>query len=84
MKQRLSKVHMLGCPEVYPLILTDINMPEMDGIQMTIKIRKILSQSGNLQSLTSFIWAVTAMNDEAIKEHVQPEMLDGVSFKPLS
>jgi CheY-like chemotaxis protein len=38
-EKRLDKLHKFGCSEYYRLILTDINMPEMDGIQMTKRIR---------------------------------------------
>ena len=31
-ERRLKKLHKYGCSEYYQLILTDINMPEMDGI----------------------------------------------------
>ena len=31
-ENRMQKLHKFGCSEYYPLILTDINMPEMDGI----------------------------------------------------
>lgn len=31
-EKRLEKLHKFGCSEYYKLILTDINMPEMDGI----------------------------------------------------
>ena len=37
----MDKLHKFGCSETYKLILTDINMPEMDGIQMTKIIRKM-------------------------------------------
>ena len=30
--QRIEKIHKFGCSEIYSLILTDINMPEMDGL----------------------------------------------------
>ena len=31
-EERMNKLHKYGCSEYYSLILTDINMPEMDGI----------------------------------------------------
>ena len=31
-KNRIDKIHKYGCSEGYTLILTDINMPEMDGL----------------------------------------------------
>ena len=39
---RMNKIHKFGCREIYPLILTDINMPEMDGLQMTKIIRQLI------------------------------------------
>jgi CheY-like chemotaxis protein len=44
-EQRMEKLHKYGCSEYYKLILTDINMPEMDGIQMTKWIRHLYQQS---------------------------------------
>jgi len=37
----MERLHKFGCSEFYKLILTDINMPEMDGIQLTKKIRQL-------------------------------------------
>ena len=39
MCDRLKKIHKYGCRETYPLILTDINMPEMDGITLIKELR---------------------------------------------
>jgi CheY-like chemotaxis protein len=39
---RMNKIHKINCPELYPLILTDINMPEMDGLEMTKIIRELI------------------------------------------
>ena len=41
----MSKLHRYGCKEKYELILTDINMPEMDGLQMTREIREIYEEN---------------------------------------
>ena len=50
---------------VHELILTDINMPEMDGMVMASKIMNMLEDSGSKIN----IFAVTAMNDDFIKEN---------------
>ncbi len=39
---RMDKLHKCGCSSVYPLILTDINMPIMDGISLTRNIRQLI------------------------------------------
>ena len=39
---RFQKRHTANCKTFYPLILTDINMPGMDGFQMTKKIIEFL------------------------------------------
>jgi CheY-like chemotaxis protein len=41
----MEKLHKFCCKEYYRLILTDINMPEMDGIQMTKQIRDLLKEN---------------------------------------
>jgi CheY-like chemotaxis protein len=41
-ENRYEKLHRYDCSEKYQLILTDINMPEMDGIQMTKSIRSLI------------------------------------------
>lgn len=58
----------------FKLILTDINMPEMDGFEMSSKILEILSkkyQSNGGASEMQFvhIYAVTAMNESQIKDN---------------
>ena len=55
--------------EPYKLILTDINMPEMDGFQMAKEIMAILDSSRDLLSKEMTIHAVTAMNDDAIRSN---------------
>lgn len=57
----------------HKLILTDINMPEMDGFQMSDKILKIIrDRFRNVEpSQMTCIVAVTAMNDTQIREKYQ-------------
>lgn len=53
---------------MYTLILTDINMPEMDGLQMTKIIRKFVDDNRNSNTIDPVIWAVTAMNETEIED----------------
>ena len=53
MEQRLKKLHKFDCNEYYRLILTDINMPEMDGIQMTRIVRGLYKENERTSSPSS-------------------------------
>jgi CheY-like chemotaxis protein len=72
----MSKLHKFGCTDRYTLILTDINMPEMDGVMMTKRIREIYKDWNEIsQDLSRFtfgggkciIWAITAMNEDELE-----------------
>jgi two-component system, sensor histidine kinase len=71
-EQRLKKLHKFDCNEYYKLILTDINMPEMDGIQMTRIIRGLYKEnersssplSPPIASSTIKEYLMTGTNDE--------------------
>jgi CheY-like chemotaxis protein len=52
----------------FKLILTDINMPMMDGFQMSAEIQTIMEQMRIPSDKQSQIYAVTAMNDFQIKD----------------
>ncbi|CDW74581.1 multi-sensor hybrid histidine kinase [Stylonychia lemnae] len=86
-EERLRKVHNKGCFRLYQLILTDINMPEMDGLQMTKRIRKIIRDNVNLfnnNQPSCAIWAITAMNETELEDMISSENLNGVSVKPMN
>ena len=56
----------------YKLVLTDINMPEMDGFQFSKKYISLLklNNGGEIsEKEISQIYAVTAMNDDYIQEN---------------
>ena len=65
------------------MILTDINMPEMHGLQMSERIKKIISDQRRrlIRSevcMDTKIYAVTAMNDFQIGEVFQKYGVEAV------
>lgn len=70
---------------MYDLILTDINMPEMDGMVMSKQIHELLYKSTNTinEARNVKIYAVTAMNDEFIKENYKDFGIIEVIQKPI-
>jgi CheY-like chemotaxis protein len=84
---------------VHKLILTDINMPEMDGLQMSKVIRKYLKDQATaakkstslgitaLEQQSSYyetkIYAVTAMNEEHINDNYKQCGIEAVMSKPV-
>lgn len=71
--------------EPYKLILTDINMPETDGFQMTAQILQIVKDfykgADPLERVT--VYAVTAMNDSQIKDRHLKYGIKEVLTKPI-
>jgi len=65
----------------YPVILMDINMPVMDGIEATKKIRKY-EKDNNL--ISSKIIAVTANAIEGDEERFLKEGMNGYISKPVN
>ena len=62
-------------------------MPEMDGLQMTRIIRKMIDsefRENNYRYKYSYIWAITAMNEDDLEDKIDREILDGVSTKPMT
>jgi two-component system chemotaxis response regulator CheY len=49
--------------QTYDLICLDIMMPEMDGLEALIEIRKIESAHGNFNQRQSKVIIITALND---------------------
>ncbi len=71
---------------MYKLILTDINMPEMDGFQMSKAIKQAIhsdqsDQGGEAEE--THIVAVTAMNDQQIKDVYKGFGIETVLTKPV-
>jgi CheY-like chemotaxis protein len=63
----------------YDLVLMDIQMPEMDGLEATVKIRQIEKRKGNHTPVV----ALTANNSETMKERCFEVGMDGFIAKPL-
>ncbi|MBT4520021.1 MAG: response regulator [Halieaceae bacterium] len=62
----------------YDLVLMDINMPEMDGIEATGAIRKLPGESSGIQ-----IVAMTALAMPGDKERFLSQGMDGYISKPI-
>jgi CheY-like chemotaxis protein len=63
----------------YDLVLMDIQMPEMDGLEATVKIREI----EKLKEYHTPVIALTANNSEGMKERCFDAGMDGFIAKPL-
>lgn len=84
---------------VHKLILTDINMPEMDGLQMSKVIRKYLREQASAVKKSSSlalmaqeqqpsyyetkIYAVTAMNEDHIGDNYRQCGIEAILSKPV-
>jgi two-component system sensor histidine kinase/response regulator len=55
--EQVKLCHSLGIN--YKVILTDFNMPEMDGIQSTKEIRRFLNEKGEIMERQPIIVGVT-------------------------
>jgi putative two-component system response regulator len=66
-------------PGAFDLILTDIEMPEMDGYGLTAGIRRLEAESGHLAP----IFAITASEFDLDAEKAREHGLSGYMLKPL-
>ncbi|HCI74620.1 MAG TPA: hypothetical protein DHV42_08825, partial [Lachnospiraceae bacterium] len=62
--------------ESYSLILTDLRMPEQDGIEVTREIRKIIGMESVVVVLTAYSW-------EDVEEDAKQAGVDSFLTKPL-
>jgi putative two-component system response regulator len=74
-KEALMKYH----EKIYDLILTDLEMPEMNGYEMTSEIRRIEKR----QTRRTPILAVTAHDFDLNQSHAESLGFDGYMMKPL-
>ncbi len=66
-------------PGGFDLVLTDIEMPEMDGHQLTANIRQLEADSGQLAA----IFAITASELDLSPEKAREHGFSGYMLKPL-
>jgi putative two-component system response regulator len=64
---------------VFDLILTDLDMPEMDGYELTANIRRLEAESGRLAP----IFAITASELDLSPEKARSHGFSGYMLKPL-
>ena len=74
-RQALAKYHEAN----YDVILTDLEMPEMDGYALTTEIRR--SEAGSPAS--TLILAITASDFDLSEERARSLGFDGYMLKPL-
>jgi CheY-like chemotaxis protein len=76
-----KKLQTTGIP--FRLVLTDINMPVMDGFQMSQELNRIMDLMSIPNERKSIIYAVTAMNDFEIKGRYQKYGIKEILTKPV-
>jgi CheY-like chemotaxis protein len=69
----------------YKIILTDINMPEMDGLQMSKQIKQLINKFCQKRAVSRKvkIYAVTAMNDSSIRNNYKAFGVEAIIQKPV-
>jgi CheY-like chemotaxis protein len=63
----------------YDLVLTDLEMPEMDGYELTREIRRLEKDAAS----PIIIFAITASDFDLTDEHANSLGFDGYMLKPL-
>lgn len=67
----------------YDIIFMDLNMPDMDGFELTARIREQESQPDNTNARRSTIIAVTAWAMKGMKERCLEAGMNGYLAKPV-
>lgn len=67
----------------YDVIFMDLNMPEMDGFELTARIREQEANSDKVNTQPSIIIAVTAWAMTGIKQRCLEAGMDGYLSKPI-
>ena len=62
----------------YDVIFTDINMPKVDGIQLTTEIRRLGNENNHIPVI-----GITGHNDSQIKEQCMSVGMNQVFVKPI-
>ena len=74
-----------GQANMYSVIFVDYSMPEMDGPQVAIEIRKIFKESILLnQSHQPYICCCTAYAEASFKKQAKVAGMDNFLNKPIS
>ena len=70
-----------GKAPMYKVILLDYSMPDMDGPQVSIKIRKIISSTGLAEP---FICCCTAYSENVYRDRAIEAGMDFFLSKPIT
>ncbi len=70
------------CKRHYDMVITDIQMPEIDGIKLTKQLESIQNIWPGLQSKAPII-ACTAHTDNETKEQIMKAGAKHVMYKPV-
>ena len=74
-----------SCCKIYSLVLMDINMPVMDGIEATQKIRELEKEQPSLTAKNVIVALTAAVTEKSeLKEQHSYLGFSGIAEKPLS